>query len=127
MGRIWLMWGCLFGFLTVGLGAFAGHALEHTLDANKLSWIATANTYLAYHTFALLTLGLWNHWEKWAATFFAGTFFIIGILLFCGSLYALALLDMDFAKFITPFGGVSFLLGWINFAISVGRANNPIV
>ena len=127
MGRVWLSWGCFFGFMTVGLGAFAGHGLEHVLDAKRMAWIHTANTYMAYHTFALLALGLWNHWEKWSSSLAAGICFVFGILLFSGSLYALALADFDLAKYITPMGGVLLLLGWVQFAFSVLRTKNSIV
>ena len=122
MGRKWLIAGCIFGFLTVALGAFAGHALEHILEAKKLGWIHTANTYLAYHAFALLILGLWSQGRENSKPFVPGLFFIIGIFLFSGSLYALALLQLDFAKYVTPFGGMSFLIGWVSFGISLVRS-----
>ena len=127
MGRVWLMWGCVFGFLTVAMGAFATHAFQSILPDKNLAWVATANTYMAYHSFALLALGLWSHWEKWASSLIAGSCFVLGILLFSGSLYGLAFSGLRSLVFVTPVGGSLFLLGWIFFAISVFRTRNPLV
>jgi len=127
MGRIWLFWGCVFGFLSVGLGAFLQHGLAHSLDAQRMGWIQTANTYIAYHVPALLALGLWSHWEKWASSFAPGLFFVVGIFLFSGSLYGLALAQLDFMVFVTPVGGVCLLLGWVTFALSIWRAQSPLL
>jgi len=126
-GRVWLTIGIIFGFLFVALGAFATHGLKHTLPEANLSWIATGNTYLGYHAMALIGLGLWSHWEKWAPNFFSGLFFVMGSLLFTGSLYALALTEMKIFAMVTPAGGVFFLLGWIFFAFSVLKTRNTLV
>ena len=127
MGRIWLVWGCIFGFLTVAMGAFATHSFQSLLPVKNLQWIATGNTYMAYHAFALLALGLWSHWEKWASNVMAGCCFVLGIVLFTGSLYGLAFTGIKTFVFITPVGGSLFLLGWIFFAISIYRTRNPLV
>ncbi len=127
MGKIWLLWGCLFGFLSVALGAFAAHGLKSVFDDYQMGLIGTANQYLSYHAFALLALGLWNHWEKWSATLFAGLSYILGIVLFSGSLYAYAFFGFPWLVAITPVGGVFFLIAWFLFAVAIMRAKNDII
>ena len=126
-GRLWLAIGIFFGFLFVALGAFATHALQSILPEKNLTWIATANTYLGYHAFALIALGLWSHWEKWAPNFLSGIFFFLGTILFSGSLYALAFTEIKFFVFLTPVGGSFFLLGWLFFGFSVLKTRNTLV
>lgn len=127
MGRIWLLWGCVLGFMGVALGAFATHSLKDVLDSEQMAILATANQYMSYHAFALLTLGLWNHWEKWSTTLWAGLCFLIGVVFFSGSLYVYVLTGFKTAAMITPVGGSLFLIGWIFFAISVVRTKNTII
>lgn len=127
MGRIWLLWGCVLGFFTVALGAFGAHALKALVEPDKMEVLHTANQYMAYHAFALLALGLWNHWEKWSGTLLAGLCFLLGVILFSGSLYVYVLMDVREAAMITPLGGSLFLLGWIFFAIAVVRTKNNII
>ena len=127
MGRIWLLWGCLLAMLSVILGAFGAHALKETLAPDRMAILATANQYLAYHAMALIALGLWNHWEKWSATFFTGLCFLFGIIFFSGSLYILVLMDLKAVGMITPIGGVLFIIGWLLFALSIIRTKNTIV
>ena len=127
MGRIWLLWGCIFAFVAVGLGAFATHSLKSLLDEGMLAILDTANQYLAYHSFALLALGLWSHWEKWASSLWAGMSFVLGIILFSGSLYVYVLLGLKWAVFITPVGGSLFMLGWLFFALSIIRTKSSLV
>lgn len=127
MGRIWLLWGCIFAFLAVALGAFGAHGLEPILDPKQMKTLHTANQYLSYHALALLALGLWSHWEKWSSSFWPGICFLLGIILFSGSLYVLVFLQWRTAAFITPIGGSLFLLGWLLFAISIIRTRNSIV
>lgn len=126
-GRLWIVMGIIFGFLFVALGAFATHGLQPYLNEKSLGWIQTGNTYLGFHAMALIALGLWSHWEKWAPSFFAGFFFVLGSVLFTGSLYALALTGLKFLVWLTPLGGSCFLLGWVFFALSVLRTKSPFV
>lgn len=119
MGRLWLMLGCLFSLITVAAGAFGAHMLQGTMDARAIALYDTATDYMMFHSVGLLVLGLWSHWEKWASSLWAGLSLTIGILLFSGSLYALALTDISGLAYLTPAGGVLFLLGWIQFFYSV--------
>ena len=127
MGRVWLLCGCLFAFLFVGLGAFGAHALEPLLNSKQLATLDTANLYLGYHSIALLALGLWSHWEKWASSFLAGIFFVLGICLFSGSLYGMAFTDIEWLAFGTPAGGILFILGWLKFLYSIFNTRNNFI
>jgi uncharacterized membrane protein YgdD (TMEM256/DUF423 family) len=119
MAKLWMVWGCVFGFLFVALGAFAAHGLEKILTPEKLSTLATANQYLGFHAFALLALGLWNFQHAQGSTKWTGVFFIFGTLVFSGSLYLYVLASLKFAAMITPLGGTLFLLGWGCFLFNV--------
>jgi uncharacterized membrane protein YgdD (TMEM256/DUF423 family) len=127
MGRFWLMMGCLFAGLSVLLGAFAAHVLKHSLSADSMEIFDTATRYMMFHSGALLTLGLWSHWEKWSSSFWAGFFFVFGILMFSGSLYGLVFLDVRWMAYVTPAGGIFFVLGWVNFMFSVFTTRNKFV
>lgn len=127
MGRVWLVWGCVLGFLSVALGAFAAHSLKATLEPEQMAILQTANQYMSFHALALLGLGLWNHWEKWSATLWTGICFLLGVVFFSGSLYVYVLLGSRTAAMVTPVGGSLFLVGWILFGISVMRTKNTII
>ena len=127
MGRVWLLWGCIFGFAAVACGAFGAHGLKNILSPEKMEIFNTATQYMGQHGLALLALGLWNHWEKWSSTLWTGLSFLLGIVIFSGSLYCYVLMDLKFAAMATPFGGGLFLLGWALFAVSVLRTKNTII
>lgn len=96
-------------FLGVGLGAFGAHLLRGYLSAEMLTVFETGVRYQMYHSVALLIVAILADHGKYFK--YAGMFYIAGIFLFCGSLYALALTDMVGLGVVTPFGGVSFLAG----------------
>lgn len=108
------------GFFCIAFGAFAAHGLEKVLDPKALAWIETGLKYQLFHTLALLALGLFQiaNGLQQPPTCRAKTFNIIGgswtfgILLFSGSLYALALGASKSVAWLTPIGGTSFLIGW---------------
>lgn len=124
MARLWLVWGSVFGFLFVALGAFAAHGLEKILPPEKLETLATANEYLGFHAFALLALGLWNLQQPKVHTKWAGFFFVFGTVVFSGSLYIYVLGGLKVAAMITPIGGTLFLLGWVRFFLHILK-NRP--
>lgn len=102
----------LFGFLSVALGAFAAHGLQGILDEKYLPIFHTGVTYQFYHTLALgLVIAFWEKSEQKLLKC-AAFFFIVGIVIFSGSLYILALTQTDWFGAITPLGGLSFLAGW---------------
>ena len=130
MDRTFLVLGALSGFIGVGLGAFGSHALRGRLTSERLAQFETGVRYQLWHTFALFVTafvdGVANPSgivlgsvaplvmiERGPAADIAGWLFVAGIVLFSGSLYALALSGNRRWGAVTPFGGVCFLLGWL--------------
>ncbi|MBX9913804.1 MAG: DUF423 domain-containing protein [Pseudomonadaceae bacterium] len=121
MVRVWLLLAAFFAFSGVGLGAFAAHALKRQLSPEYLAVFQTAVHYQMLHALALLGLALLalqlpGRW-LWAA----GNLFSLGIVLFSGSLYALALSGVSALGMITPVGGLAFLAGWLCVAVHAWR------
>ena len=112
--RNWIFWGCIHGFFAVALGAFAAHGLKNSLDAYSVGVFETGVRYHFYHALALLLLGVYQLQTQLESK--AGYFFHFGILIFSGSLYALALTGIKKLGMITPIGGVAFLIAWVIFA-----------
>jgi uncharacterized membrane protein YgdD (TMEM256/DUF423 family) len=113
--RSWLFAAALNGFLSVAAGAFAAHGLAHSLPAQALAWFETGARYHAYHALALLAVAILAQLEPYkgsAILQFAGLSFVTGILLFSGSLYAMALSGAKALAFVTPLGGIALLAGW---------------
>ncbi len=100
------------GFLAVALGAFGAHALRGQLDARAEAVYQTAVDYHFFHTLALLAVALLCRESSRASLRAAGWAFSAGLLLFCGSLYLLAITGLKWLGAITPLGGVAFLCGW---------------
>ncbi len=109
----------MFAGLGIILGAFGAHALKPLLTPEQLVTFETAVRYQMYHAFGLLFSGLLHHLVPSRLLRTAAVFFIIGIFLFSGSLYAITLLKMQGevglggVGIITPIGGLFFILGWI--------------
>jgi uncharacterized membrane protein YgdD (TMEM256/DUF423 family) len=123
MDRTFLLIGAVLGFLGVALGAFAAHGLKNRLSPEMLEVFDTGVRYHMYHTFAILIVaGAIGHIGNARLLAMAGWFFFAGILLFSGSLYALALSGVGIFGAVTPIGGVLFLIGWASLALfAVGR------
>lgn len=112
MQRFLLTYAALSGLTAVALGAFAAHGLKNHL-ANQLITFHTGVDYQMYHTLALaITAGLLHRNPQSRTLSLAGIAFVLGILLFSGSLYCLALGAPPVLGIITPLGGLAFLLGW---------------
>jgi uncharacterized membrane protein YgdD (TMEM256/DUF423 family) len=118
MDAVFFRLGALSGLIGVAAGAFGAHALRTRLSPELLAVFETGARYQMYHAFALLALA-------WAATRWpgpllnwSGWLFVVGTLLFCGSLYALALTGMRWLGAITPLGGAAFLAGWLCLAVA---------
>jgi uncharacterized membrane protein YgdD (TMEM256/DUF423 family) len=111
MQRKWIFIAAINGLIAVAAGAFAAHGLKDSLDAKMLDTFEVGARYQMYHALAIaITAAAWQMNPGRARV--ACWAFLIGILLFTGSLYALALSGVKFFAYITPFGGVSFLVGW---------------
>jgi uncharacterized membrane protein YgdD (TMEM256/DUF423 family) len=111
--RIFFLLGCLSGFLGVALGAFGAHALKARLEPQMLATFEVGVRYQLFHAVALLAVA-WagTRWPGTAANA-AGWLFVLGTLLFSGSLYALSLSGVRSLGAITPIGGLAFLAGWL--------------
>jgi uncharacterized membrane protein YgdD (TMEM256/DUF423 family) len=105
----WVIISGIMGFLAVAIGAFGAHGLEGTIPEDLLEVYKTGVTYHLVHAVCLLAISLIGN-ENY---FKAALFFLIGIILFSFSLYVYAMTAITTVAIITPFGGVSFLIGWI--------------
>ncbi|WP_092407323.1 DUF423 domain-containing protein [Dokdonella immobilis] len=108
--------GSVFGALAVALGAFAAHALKDTLDAHSLALWRTAVEYQFVHALALIGVALASKDPPSLAGRFAGSAFLVGVVLFSGSLYALALGGPRALGLLAPIGGAALIAGWIALA-----------
>ncbi|MBD9466012.1 MULTISPECIES: DUF423 domain-containing protein [unclassified Pseudomonas] len=121
MLRSFLMLAAFFGFTGVALGAFAAHGLKNRLSADYLAIFHTGVTYQLVHTLALLGVALLATHIPGRVVTWAGISFVIGILLFSGSLYLLTLTGISKLGIITPLGGVAFLIGWLCLGLAAWR------
>lgn len=109
--RHWLVLAGFFGLTATMLGAYGAHGLAASgITASQLVAFNTAVHYQFFHALALLVLG-WCGVRSKVITF-AGFAFLLGILGFCGSIYAMVLLGSKGLGLITPAGGLCFMLGW---------------
>ena len=116
----WIALGAVNAALAVAAGAFAAHGLRDRLDARSLEVFETASRYHMYHALAIVAAGLVASSALRGAQI-AAWIFQIGIVLFSGSLYALALTGVKGLGAVTPLGGLAFLAGWLWLAWSVWR------
>ena len=107
--RNWMTLAALGGFVAVGAGAFAAHGIT---DPRTQELVRTASMYGFMHTMATFACATFMQVGARRARF-APAFFLTGVLLFSGSLYALAFGAPRWVGAITPIGGLSFLAGWL--------------
>lgn len=112
----------LFGGSGVALGAFGAHAMQQRVTPDLLAVFETGVRYQMYHALALLGVALAaNRLPESALLYAAGWLFVLGILVFSGSLYALVFSGVRTFGAITPIGGVAFLAGWTCFGLACFR------
>jgi uncharacterized membrane protein YgdD (TMEM256/DUF423 family) len=121
MLRVFVMLAAFFGLTGVGLGAFAAHGLKSKLSAEYLAVFQTGTHYQLLHALALLAVAVLSLHLPGRLVNAAGWMFCLGILLFSGSLYALTLTGIGKLGIITPFGGLSFLAGWLCLGLAAWR------
>ena len=121
LDRVFFGLGALSAFLAVAAGAFGAHALRARLTSEYLAVFETAARYQMYHALGLFAVA-WAV-NRWPGTLpvWAGWLFVLGTILFSGSLYVLALTGLRWLGAITPLGGVAFLAGWLCLAWSAMR------
>jgi len=114
----WLFLAGVNGAVAVLAGAFAAHVLGSRLDPRMLSAFNTAATYHLVHSLALAIAALAARGAARKRANIAATLFLAGMILFCFSLYLLALTGWVFLAFATPVGGIAFVAGWIMLALA---------
>lgn len=125
-----LVSGTLSAALAVVLGAFGAHALKEVLSPESLNTFETGVRYQIYHSFALLTVGLLYAFWPVKALRMATILFIVGIVLFSGSIYLLVFLKnagvgLGPVGILTPIGGLFFIAGWLAMALSCRSQTLP--
>lgn len=116
--------GSVLGMLAVILGAFGAHGLEKLVDARMLQRFHTGVEYQFYHALALLLIGILQGQMRHRWLDYAGYAFVLGVLLFSGSLYLYVLSGVTKIAIVTPFGGMAFIIGWLLLALAV-RNHKP--
>jgi uncharacterized membrane protein YgdD (TMEM256/DUF423 family) len=119
--RLWIVLGAVNAFLSVAAGAFGAHALKARLSPDLLIIFETGARYHMYHALGLIAVGLVAQTRPSALMTASGWAMLAGILLFSGSLYALALSGVRALGAITPLGGLGFLVGWVLLALGAWR------
>lgn len=120
MTKVFLTIAALLGGSAVGFGAFGAHALKERLSERSLEIFETATRYQMYHALALLLVGVLMSRSTTEQTFLtaSGWAFIIGVILFCGSLYALSFSGIKWLGAVAPLGGLALMVGWAAIAIA---------
>ncbi len=121
MAKILLLLGSFFAFLAVAFGAFGAHMLRDTLSAEMMHVFETGVRYQMYHAFGIFIAAWALHSFRLRGAATAGSLFAAGIVLFSGSLYAMAVTGVRWFGIVTPFGGICFLLGWLWLAWGVWK------
>lgn len=107
--------------LAVAFGAFGAHALKTHLSAEMLQTWKTAVEYHFYHALGLLLLGVLSFYMPSALLKWSAILLTAGVVLFSGSLYTMALSGIKWLGAITPFGGISFIAGWVMLFIAAWK------
>ena len=113
MDRLFLALGAIAAFIGVALGAFAAHGLKNRLDPAMLATFEIGVRYHMYHALALLGVAWAASRSPGAWVNASGWLFVAGIVVFSGTLYALALTGARWLGAVTPLGGLAFLAGWL--------------
>jgi uncharacterized membrane protein YgdD (TMEM256/DUF423 family) len=111
------------GFLSVVLGAFSAHGLEGLISDRRMENFQTAVQYQIFHTLAMLGIVcIEDRFLQSKYRIYSAVFLLLGIFLFSGSLYLLALTDITWLGMITPLGGSAFIIGWIMLFLAAQRS-----
>ena len=137
VSRLFLMIGALSAAISVAAGAFGAHALRARVEPRLLEVFETAARYQMYHAFALIAVALvlargngigngitaavLGPTPGTGIAVASGWCFVVGTVLFSGSLYAMTFTGIRALGAITPLGGVAFIAGWVCLAVAVMR------
>jgi uncharacterized membrane protein YgdD (TMEM256/DUF423 family) len=114
--------GCIVAGVGVAAGAFGAHMLKTILEPPMLAAYDTATRYQMYHAFGMVLVGIAMRVYGDRRLAMAGWLFVAGMVLFCGSLYGIALAGLKWLGPITPVGGLTFIIGWGIFGWRVWQA-----
>jgi len=115
--KFWIIVAAISGFSAVAIGAFGAHGLKEKLSPEMLDVYKTGVLYHLVHSVVLLALGLTDKIKSQTSS----VFFLAGIILFSFSLYIYSTSGIKLFAIITPFGGVSFLIGWLMIILGVRK------
>lgn len=121
--KVFLLLGAINAALAVLFGAFGAHALKTRLSVELLAVYQTGVHYHLFHALGLLAAGLAATQLPGSACLkWSGWLMLLGIIIFCGSLYVLSLSGLHWLGMVTPFGGLSFMVAWILFALAIVKS-----
>ncbi len=123
MERTWIGLGSVVGLAAVGMAALAAHGLD-ALGPARLLMVRNAVQIQGWHALALLGCGLWSGRGGGALANAAGVAFLGGVVLFCGSVYVLAITGAPVGV-VAPVGGTLLMIGWALLGLSALRARRP--
>ncbi len=121
--KLFFSLGCFSAAIGVAAGAFGAHGLKGILSPDMLAVYETAVRYQMYHALGLIVAGWAASSRQNSKSNIAGWSFVVGTVLFSGSLYAMTLSGVRWLAAITPIGGVAFILGWVMLGLSFSQ--NP--
>jgi uncharacterized membrane protein YgdD (TMEM256/DUF423 family) len=120
MAKTLLTIAAISGLLAVAIGAFGAHGLKDRVTTELMVVYQTGVQYHFYHTFALFVVGLLLlQYPQLPLLSWSGGLFIVGIIIFSGSLYILALTGVKWLGAITPIGGLAFIAAWLCLALAI--------
>lgn len=118
--KFWIIVSAISGFSAVAIGAFGAHGLKEKLTVEMLEVYKTGVLYHLIHSLVILSLALSDKIRSQISS----VFFLTGIILFSFSLYIYSTSGIRFFAMITPFGGVSFLIGWVTIVFNLNKSRN---
>lgn len=121
---MWLSLSAFNLFCAVLFGAFGAHGLKNTASEQQLMWWATATDYFFYHALGLLVLSMIQRTTPLFPIKLSFISIQTGIILFCGSLYIMALSGTKSFSIITPLGGFFMMLGWLSLSVYALKYRN---
>jgi uncharacterized membrane protein YgdD (TMEM256/DUF423 family) len=122
MQSVFLFFGALSALIGVGMGAFGAHGLKNILSPELLAVYQTGVNYQMWHALGLIGIALMRQqFSESKLLIWSGWLMLFGILLFSGSLYLLAILNLKWLGMLTPIGGVSFIVAWVLIAIFASK------
>lgn len=123
VARLFILLGSVNAALAVILGAFGAHILKARLSPEMLNVYQVGSHYHFYHAIGMLVVGLLAaQIHNDAAVQLSGFLMLGGIVLFCGSLYLLAVTGLTWLGAVAPLGGLAFIAAWVVLAVAVLRA-----